>query len=427
MNDDELANVLDRALTEGRYERDDLYLFDTKLAWMMTNEAHVRDPQRAMVWSALQAHPDIAPLLGKYLNSTVNSPQLTAPALGDWLLTRAFRIGATGAVAELRSFVNSPHCDVEEYLAFSGLQVDSAIALSEGLDLLSISSLPESVLSISLTDPDWSYFARDARGHVRRRTVTRVAGFGEPKWHVNPHVATAALRIRRKGIPKVVDERKGLTSSADAMHDILMVLATATCTAMFPVAHWMSPTPATPLWDQLGWSFWSHLNALRPFVRTTGEEASIVAAVKAWEAFPAELKPALKVPLDRLNRGLAAPSAVDCAIDIGVSLEALLLQDLQPNDQISLAFRLRGAWLLGTSPSERTALAQDFNAIYSCRSTAVHSGRLPTDKFTVPSGKVSSDEFMTTHARSVAARAVLKVIERAGFPDWRALLVGEGA
>jgi hypothetical protein len=52
MDYEELATVLATALEQGRYERDDLYLFDTQLAWEMTNQAHVRDPQRTMVWQA---------------------------------------------------------------------------------------------------------------------------------------------------------------------------------------------------------------------------------------------------------------------------------------------------------------------------------------------------------------------------------------
>jgi hypothetical protein len=195
---------------------------------------------------------------------------------------------------------------------------------------------------------------------------------------------------------------------------------------MFPVAHWISAAPGVPLWSSFGWASWSHLNAIRPFATAAGNEASIIAAIKAWEAFPARLKPRVKISLERLNRGLAASLSVDCAIDIGVSLEALLLGDLQPNDQISLAFRLRGAWLLGADPLDRKELARHFNAIYSCRSAAVHGGTLPSDSYSVDSVKVPADEFMMNHARRLAARAVLRIIELGDIPDWSGLLLGGG-
>jgi hypothetical protein len=121
MNDDELAAVVGKALTQGRYEREDLYVFDTKLAWQMTNEAHVRDPEQAMVSSAIQTHPDVAPILDKHLNGVLNAPRFSAPALAGWLLTRAFWLGPGAAVAELRTFIDSPLADLDECLAFSGL------------------------------------------------------------------------------------------------------------------------------------------------------------------------------------------------------------------------------------------------------------------------------------------------------------------
>jgi hypothetical protein len=424
MNDIELGKVLDTALKVGLFERDDLYLFDTKLAWQISNEAHVRDPQRTMVFAALEAHPDVAGLLGKYLNSGLNAPQFTAQTLGDWLLTRASRIGPESTVTELRAFIDSPHCNVVEHLAFSGLEVDKPIALSPTIELLPMSSVPESVLTISLVDPEWFYYGRDARGYVKRKTAQVLAIFGKSTWHLNPHLATAVLRVRHKTNPKMVPATVELPNSMEAMMEALLVIAAATGTAMFPVAHWMSPTPETPIWEHFSWMFWSHLNALRPFATTAGQAEAILAAANAWEKFPSPLKKKLRVPLERLNRALAAPSPIDCAIDLGVALEALLLGDLAPNDQISLAFRLRGAWLLGANPAERKEYAKQFNAIYTCRSVAVHAGTLPTDGFTVDSNKISADEFIMKQARQLAAKAILRVIHGSGIPDWSLLVLG---
>lgn len=425
MNYEELARVLATALEQGRYEPDYLYRFPTQDAWELTNQAHLRDPQRAMVQEALQAHPDVAPLLGNRLNAGLNAAELTAAGLGDWLLTRTWQIGPQGATGELRAFVESPDCDVEEYLAFSGLKVDAMIALSPGADLLPIASVPESRLSISLTDPEWLHFGRDAKGHVRRKKVEVLASFGEPsRFHVDPRVATAALRVRRRVGPKVVPVPVLDTRSTEALRETLLVIAAATGTAMLPVASWVSAAPTTPLWSSsFGWESWSHTRAIRQLATAVGKEATIVAAVKAWEAFSA--KPKLKVPLERLNRGLAA-SSVDCAIDIGIALEAILLSDLDSRDQYSLALGLRGAWLLGADSHERKDLVKQFNAIYTCRSTAVHHGRLPDKSYTVGSTRVPADEFMSSHAPSLAAKAVLKVIELGRVPDWGALVLGAG-
>lgn len=427
MTDDELISVLEHALKDGRYDRDDLYLFDTKTAWQLTHEAHVHDAQRDKVIAALEAHPDIAPLLGMHLNGGgINAPKLDREPFGGWLLTRAAQIGAVAAVTELRAFLDSQFCELEEYLAFSGLETVAPISLPEGVDLVPITAVPESVFSISLTDPDWFCFRRNAKGQVLRKTVQILAQFGTSAWHIDPHVAMAALRIRHKMRPKVVPAPIHFTNSTAKMFDSLRVLAADACTAMFPVAHWISPSPTTPLWNYFASTQWYHLNSLRPFATTKGNEARIAAIATAWEVLPEQVKSKLIIPLDRLNRALAAPLAVDCAIDLGLALEALLLSDLLPNDQISLAFRLRGAWLLGTTPTERKHLLRQFNHIYTCRSSAVHSGTLPSDKLQVNGEKVSAYDFTLKHARPLAARAILRVIALGEIPDWSALLVGAG-
>jgi hypothetical protein len=330
------------------------------------------------------------------------------------------------AVAELRAFVDSQHCDVEEYLAISGLEVASPISLSARIDLIPITAVPESVVTISVTDPDWTYFGRNAKGHVRRKTVQTVANFGTRTLHADPHIAMAALRIRHRREPKVLTTPVDLPNSLGELADTLRVLAAELCTAMFPVVHWTAPTPATPLWSSFGWRAWYHLNSLREFETTKGNEERIVARVAAWEGLTRDVKSKLVIPLDRLNRAIAAPLAVDCAIELGIALEALLLSDLGKNEQLSLAFRLRGAWLLGTTPEERCDLRQKFNQIYECRSTAVHHGALPSKGFSMNGAKISADVFIEEHARALAATAILNVISRGKFPAWEELLVGAG-
>src|SRR5258705_17794 len=138
-----------------------------------------------------------------------------------------------------------------------------------------MTAVPESVLTISITDPDWSYYARNAKGHVRRRTVQTLIRLGTPTLHSNPHLAMSALRIRHKTSPKVVATPLDFRNSLAKLLEILLILAAGTCTAMFPVAHWISATPTTPLWTYFSSSMWSHLNWLRRFATTKGNEARI--------------------------------------------------------------------------------------------------------------------------------------------------------
>jgi hypothetical protein len=393
-------------------------------AWQMTNEANVDEVQRLKVHDALSQHPDIAPLIGGYVNCGINSQKLLPENIAYWLLTRALQGGAKEAVEEFRIFLDSQHCEVEEYLAFSGLETDTSITLTAEVDLIPITDVPESLVTILSTDPEWSRYGRNAKGHVRRRTVVAMNSFGKSVWHTDPHIATVALRIRHKRRPKLLPAPIDITNSLGKLLDIVLILAAATSTAMFPVTHWFSTTRETPLSGVSGWDRWFHLNALRPFATTKGIELRIAEIVAAWDALQNDVKSKLTIPLDRLNRALAAPSPVDCAIELGVALEALLLADLGPNEQLSLAFRLRGAWLLGETLGKRRELLRNFRDIYDCRSSAVHTGKLPTENLKVNGDKAAAHDFITKHATRLAASAILRVISLKRFPEWREVLIG---
>lgn len=424
MTDAELSDVLTESLKTGQFKRDDLYLFDTEIAWKLSNEAHVREQQRLNTFSAIDKHNFSNTLVGHYLHSGINAQRIQREQLGDWMLTRAATVGAAAAVTEVRAFVDSGYIDIDEYLAFSGLEVLHPLSISEGIELVPMTEVPDSVLSISLVDPTWKYYGRDAQGYVRKKQVQLLSGFGKSNLYTDPHVAMAAIRLRRRMEPGLLVAPADIPNNQASMIEILGVLAATTGVAMFPVAHWTSPLPSTPLWDSLSWTYWSHQRALREFAELKGREAAVVIAVVGWQQLSQATKQKLRVPLERLNRSLAEPSPTDAAIDLGVGLEALLLGDLSPNDQISLAFRLRGAWLLGSTPAERKDLANQFNGIYSCRSKVVHGGILPSEPIKVGGQKMEPAEFICKHARVLGAKAVMRIVEMGKFPDWSELIVG---
>ncbi|WP_347905997.1 hypothetical protein [Pseudomonas purpurea] len=88
------------------------------------------------------------------------------------------------------------------------------------------------------------------------------------------------------------------------------------------------------------------------------------------------LRDKLDVPIHRLNEAVRHDNPVDQAIDLGIALESLLLNDQGDSVQLSLQFRLRGAWLLGHDLVSRKEIHNHLRDLYSYRSTAVHSGRL---------------------------------------------------
>ncbi|MBP5948277.1 MULTISPECIES: HEPN domain-containing protein [unclassified Pseudomonas] len=124
----------------------------------------------------------------------------------------------------------------------------------------------------------------------------------------------------------------------------------------------------------------------------------------------------LAVSLHRLNEAVRHRSEVDKALDLGIALESLLLSGKKEKEQLSLQFRLRGAWLLGQNGSHRTELYRQFQELYDLRSMAAHTGTVSLKK-----GSVSD---VLSNGQRLCADAIKRIIENGGYPDWGALVVG---
>jgi hypothetical protein len=425
LNDEELAATLDHALTQGGFERDDLYLFDMPNAWMMTHEAHVREAERKAVLDSLGAHEELRQLFGTAINLGNRDVSVTPESLCSWILTRAKHVGATECVRGVRQFLSQPYTPVDEILAVSGLVLDKPIALSTRIELVPFAALNENLTTITLSDPKWEYFGRTAGGGVRKRERTILASFGRAHIQSDPSLPSAALRIRHQASPKTRPAAFTDTRESDLglLLAVVNVLAAAVCTPVFPVAYWWNADPIVPCGDSgMNWGSWSHSKRLRPIAYAEEHDAILVATTGSYLASDDVHRQRMKVPLERFSVSLAADTPEDKAIDMGIALEALLLSDLGATDQQSLMFRLRGAWLLASSAEERQMLFREFRALYDCRSTAVHTGRLP--EFVNVNGKIPATEFLADRGQRLAARAILEVLKTGSLPDWTTVICG---
>jgi hypothetical protein len=98
----------------------------------------------------------------------------------------------------------------------------------------------------------------------------------------------------------------------------------------------------------------------------------------------------------------------------------LLLNDSGP-EQLSLTFRLRGAWLLGKTTGERENAFKTLNRIYTLRSKVAHEG------YAKDLVNPSSDEARADAAeRDRLAEDVFRRLILGPKPDWRTLVLGDG-
>lgn len=132
----------------------------------------------------------------------------------------------------------------------------------------------------------------------------------------------------------------------------------------------------------------------------------------------------LKIPIDRWQKSKRDRDLVDKIIDLGIAFEALYLSDRDGNSELSFQFRLRASWHIGRDKADRETLIDEFKAIYTLRSKAVHTGELPQTVKIRKGESVPISEFIKK-AQDLCRDSILKVLEDGKFPDWNDLILGE--
>ena len=153
---------------------------------------------------------------------------------------------------------------------------------------------------------------------------------------------------------------------------------------------------------------------------------------KTLTSATSNIKGNLQIPIDRWIKSKTNKSDIDKMIDLGVAFESLYLPK-NKTDQLAFQFRLRAAWHLGKNKAERRELIDEFDAIYTLRSEAVHNGELsPTVKIrkgnqNKPGKSVPTSEFLP-RAQELCRASIIKILKDGEFPDdayWKDLILGE--
>jgi hypothetical protein len=148
-------------------------------------------------------------------------------------------------------------------------------------------------------------------------------------------------------------------------------------------------------------------------------EASDVKALfsKYWSNWR-QIDNKVRIPIQRLESALAQRSNhVDSAIDLGISLESLLLAD---EAELSFRLSLYGAWLLGVDSATRKTIFDELRMLYTCRSKAVHNGKVDD----VIKGYAVAD--LLPRGYEHAARLIRWTIEHGDRPDGDQYIFGQG-
>jgi hypothetical protein len=189
------------------------------------------------------------------------------------------------------------------------------------------------------------------------------------------------------------------------------------------VAARTSLPPEVPLTGYVSSGSWS--SVVEPSVDTNFDAAECLQAHNVCTAFLAldsTVRRRLRVPMDRLQSAVGERhKMVDSAIDIGISLESLLIDE--HGTEIMYKLAMRGARLLGADREDRETLFALFQGLYTARSRAAHGGELEDKIRTKGRGHVAPRAVLD-EGYPLAARAIRKVIEMGKIPDWDDLVMG---
>jgi hypothetical protein len=318
------------------------------------------------------------------------------------LLARAIASSdVRGTVDRFVSFVAGNAARATAVLAISGIKTIGRIKLGPDVSLIPITELPPS----------------PQRGMALGQKP--ISAFG-PRFAI-PSALTTSFLFRpvfyRPKEPQPPEEMGAHIPTARAQSlleeavDLLSVLGIYPNIGMF----WVQPDD----WLMSGGmtSGWGHSSSGENFRHEIEVPAREVEALSAgyFSLDPQKRNKMLRIPLDRLGRAGRERDFADRAIDLGIALESLLLHDIQAHGELSFRLSLRGAWLIGSNPTERLEIQRSLRKLYELRSQAVHAG------FVEQSTNTRS---AIDRATAICRTLIRKLIDLECDIDWSQAVVG---
>lgn len=368
-------------------------LFNTLLEHLQSNESIVENFENCMI------------------NKGCGSSSISIHSLGRWLITYSLQHNIEQALKSLNDYIKSSYAPALAVLAVSGIIPREKIQISDDIELIPFDSLPPS--------------------HIKEELYPKILQQG--LYFISPSVNSynppkAALVKRIKLSPKSYKKDKDHTLPREDLSDLFnacLFLTLFSDSTPVPYTSWIELEEQVPCKEILDneVSFPSYIDLSR-------EDREIIPyhwdklkpLYEMFMTLSQKDKDHLKIPIQRLNQARRRLSCVDKAIDQGIAMEALFLNDKSGSEQISFLLRLRASLWLGSDIEEREKLLHFFSAAYTCRSKAVHNGKLAQEIRVSHRGNIHINDLLQ-ESDQLCVDAIKKIINYGGFPDWNKLVL----
>ena len=360
---------------------------------------------------ALEAEPKIAAASGQAFNQRNHFGSLHLTQIAEALIDSALEIGAEPAVNRLYQTFDRDYNACIEVAMLAGITVERRIELSDGVFLAPLRDVPSTTMQAYLAGmanarprPN---FAPWAVLEMSFESKSQAALYRDIE--VRPKYVSPGVLMR---IPDTAHDRL-LGSVANLL--VLTLPSTAAISRTFVELRdgelLKDHVSRGASWTDLG----STLVQSHPLTEEDADDAANI--IRLYLKLPEKERIALDVPLHRLNEATRTHSLIDRALDLGIAFESLLLADNTDHNQLTMNFRLRGAWLLGNDSARRSELFDLLGRLYQYRSAAAHAGQTKQIKR-------FNAEADLQQGLSLCAAAIREVISRGGRPQWSSLLLG---
>jgi hypothetical protein len=336
-------------------------------------------------------------LADRFLNVGNGGGLYTPDSLARWWLWRANEVGSEQADGDLNSYLDAEQVEAWEQVWVFGLDVLAPVELTNTVSLVPWEQAPLS--------PLWLEVAKD-------NLCT------PPSLRHPVSVIVRSKMIERDFTPQA--PRAAHIPDYDSLVRLAYLLNAMPGICAVPGTRAFGLAPGTPPGPFGGYSW----GAFHLEIKPRGRGAIPAISTELFRKLVAGVgllndKDAGKWTraLQRLAQAKSRADIADAALDLGVALEMVLLDGRV--EQLSLAFRTRGAWLLGKTAAARAEIHDVLKRLYNIRSEVAHTGRSPSlEKMTDIEARALIAEGFSL-AEQTYATLLLN-----GLQDWTALTLG---
>lgn len=358
------------------------------------------------VLKELEKDPRVQALAGQMIITGTGAMGFHVNTLAKWYLWAVHEYGQEAAKTNLNSYLNSETVPIVDTLWVLGIEVEEGIHFDNGISIIPIKEMPNSLEKELYLRNDFgiaSSFSKPKAAIRRLYNVQKIAG--PPR---SPSVASQMSKLRQSA-QHLIDTALLL----NALDDI-------SCLPFFSTTYSLPEMPLGIFGSSIVGRGHNHDVYGKQFSRLPASKINIINdLINQFSALSFKNRTRMNRVLSRLSQAKRRSRIEDKILDLGIALEMVLLADNTNNDQLSLAFRLRGSWLIAENHESRREIFRQLKEIYTYRSQVAHTGELCRND---PQKKQKVTDNFPSYAH--LAEKIIRRIIRQPNPNWTETILG---